>query len=208
MLRVDEKCTNLWAEYPGYYPENSGLLLDRRDVLGGRRGTLAKEILFHLLNDNLLIFSACRVQAVLVQQHFAELNPGVPGFLGHIFVNFLAQIVVERRLFEPGKILLQLYAKHLAIRHKDQENYLIRATMQVLSRVMRQNAPQVMEANSQTGGYIESESMMEPLNVRDRKVCQFVITYCSRLFNHLSRCDGRLRRRRWIRTRIQRTASA
>ena len=83
------------------------------DILRGRRSTLAKEVLVHLLDDHFLIFPACRIQPILVEQHFAEFDPGVPGFLGNVVVDFPAQIIVEWRFFQSGKVLLQLYAENL-----------------------------------------------------------------------------------------------
>src|SRR5215470_9580755 len=103
----------------------SGLFLGRRNVLGRRRRSFTKEVLLHLLHDNFLIFPACRIQAIFIEQHLAELDPRVPRLLGNAVINFLTQIVVERRLFESGKILLELYAKNLVLCHRERRNYLI-----------------------------------------------------------------------------------
>src|SRR5437868_7586871 len=77
-------------------------LLSWGHVLFRRGNALTKEILLHLLHDGSLIFLACRVQPVFVEQHLAELRPPVPGFAGDVLVDSLAEFGVERGLVQTG----------------------------------------------------------------------------------------------------------
>src|SRR5580658_6039544 len=98
---------------PGWAPL---LLLHRRDVLFGHRGTLPEEELVQLLDDDFLIFPAGRIQAVFVQQHLAVFSPHSPGFLRHIVVDLAAQIVVEGRFVHPWHFSFQFHAEN-SVRH-------------------------------------------------------------------------------------------
>src|SRR5437868_8818861 len=77
-------------------------LLSRRDVLLRRGHALTKKILLHLLHNSGLIFLACRVQAVFVEQHLAELSPPVPCFTRDVLVDLLAKFGVEGGLVQAG----------------------------------------------------------------------------------------------------------
>jgi len=94
-----------------------GWLVCRGNILGGRRRTLAEEELLHLPHDYLLILFARRVETVLIEQHLAELRPLIPGFLGDVLVDLLAQVSIEGWLGQSGQLFLQFCAKDFVVRH-------------------------------------------------------------------------------------------
>src|SRR5206468_706606 len=85
---------------PRFHVSEAGrrLFLGGGNVLHRRSCALPEEIFLHLLNDYFLILAAGGIEAVLVQQHLAELRPLLPGLLGDILVDFLAKVGVEGRL--------------------------------------------------------------------------------------------------------------
>src|ERR1700722_6883864 len=95
-----------------------------RDVFLWWGGAFSKEILLHLLHDRFLIFAAGRVQAIFVEQHFAELDPAIPRLLGNVVINFLAKIGVEGRFIEAGELLFQLHAENCVCHGLSCKNYL------------------------------------------------------------------------------------
>src|SRR5271165_2275066 len=96
----------------------TGLCLGRRHILLRRGRPFAEEILLHLFHDRLLVLTASRIQAILVQQHFAELRPTPPGFLGDVFINLLPEFRVKRRFIQTRKFLAQLDAENCALSHR------------------------------------------------------------------------------------------
>src|SRR5271155_1066319 len=93
----------------------TGLFL--RYVLLWRGSAFAEEILLHLLDDGLLVFSASRIQTILVEQHFAEFGPALPRLLRNVFVNLLAKFRVKRWLIQSRKLLVQLDTENRAFSH-------------------------------------------------------------------------------------------
>jgi hypothetical protein len=93
------------------------LLLHRRYVLLGWGGALAEEILLHLFDDGLLVLAASRIEAILVQQHFAEFGPARPGFSGDVVVDLLSEFRVKGWLIQARKFFVQLDTENLALRH-------------------------------------------------------------------------------------------
>ena len=61
-----------------------------RDVLSRQDCAFAKKELFHLLDDEFLVFAVGGIQAVLVQDHLAVFRPKAPGIAGDMLVNSLA----------------------------------------------------------------------------------------------------------------------
>jgi len=92
--------------------------VSRGDVFFGRSGALAEEEFFHVLDDDLLILAAGGVEAVLVEEHLAEFGPLIPGLLGDVVVDFLAERVVEGRLGESGELLLEFCAEDGSLCHR------------------------------------------------------------------------------------------
>lgn len=84
----------------------------------GRAHALAEEILLHLFHDGFLIFTTGRIEAVFVEEHFAEIHPLIPGLLRDVVVNLLAEFRVEWRFVETGKFFLQLDAENFVLCHK------------------------------------------------------------------------------------------
>lgn len=88
-----------------------------RDVFGRRRGTLAEEILFHLLDEEFLRFFGTKVQPVLIHEHFHVLNPHAPCLFRDVVVNALAKrMAFERDLGEPFHFAIQFDAIDLTWR--------------------------------------------------------------------------------------------
>lgn len=77
------------------------------NVFLGRRGACPKEKLLHVMNDDLLVLLARRVQAVFVEQHLAVLHPLTPGLLRHVVIDSFAKVVIERRLWKARQLLFQ-----------------------------------------------------------------------------------------------------
>jgi hypothetical protein len=86
------------------------------DVFLREVGALAEEILIHLLDKKLLGLGCPGLEAVFVEQHLLVLEPFSPGFFGDALVNFLTEVAVEGRLFEPFQFLLVACAKY-SVRH-------------------------------------------------------------------------------------------
>ena len=63
-----------------------------------------KSILFHLLDDNFLIFAAGRIEAVFVQQHLAKLGPASPCLLRDVVVDLLSERTVEWGLVQTAEV--------------------------------------------------------------------------------------------------------
>src|ERR1700740_1483930 len=76
------------------------------DIFFGQSRSFPKEVLLHLLHQELLRFSRPGLQTILVEQHFLPLYPLRPSLLGDMIVNFLAKITVEWRLVEAFHFLL------------------------------------------------------------------------------------------------------
>jgi len=98
------------------------LLLNGRHVLLGWGCTFAEEILFHLLHDSFLILPASRIQAIFVQQHFAEFRPTPPSFLGDIVENLLSKFRVKGWLIQAWKFPLQFDTENFALSHSSPQN--------------------------------------------------------------------------------------
>ena len=65
------------------------------------------------------------VEPVLVHDHLHVLEPHLPGFLGNVFVDTLAErMIVEGRLVEAGKFLVQLDAENFVLHGVAPESYL------------------------------------------------------------------------------------
>src|SRR5262245_52113098 len=62
----------------------------RGDVFRRRGGAFAEKVLFHLADNYFLVFAAGGIQAVFVQEHFAEFGPLIPGLLRDVVVDFPA----------------------------------------------------------------------------------------------------------------------
>src|SRR6266436_1188052 len=70
------------------------------------------EMLLHLLGE---IFPRARVgevQLVLVDEHGLVLDPGLPGFLGDVLVDALAELARVGREVEPFRVAAELDALH------------------------------------------------------------------------------------------------
>ena len=87
-----------------------------RNVTGRKRRAFAEEVLFHLLDQELLRFLRAQVEAVLVHDHLHVLDPHPPGFLRHVVVDALAEgMAFEGNLVESGHFPLELRAKDHAL---------------------------------------------------------------------------------------------
>jgi hypothetical protein len=72
--------------------------------------TRTEEIIFHLRRE---IFACCqigKIETILVHQHGLELDPSLPGFLGYIFKNPLAERAGIGRTIQPFGFTSQFYA--------------------------------------------------------------------------------------------------
>ena len=94
-----------------------GLVLRSRwNVAGWKRSAFAEEVIFHLLEQELLRLLRAEVEPVLVHDHLHLLEPHLPGFLGDVLVDALAQrMVVERGLVESRHFPLKFDAEDLAL---------------------------------------------------------------------------------------------
>src|SRR5579863_8979314 len=80
-----------------------------------KRGPLAEEVLFHLLNDEFLRFLGAQIQPVLIHEHFHVLDPHLPRFFRNVVVDTLAQrMALKRDLVEAFHLLLKLDAEDFA----------------------------------------------------------------------------------------------
>src|SRR5690348_15864333 len=77
-----------------------------------------------MANDHFLVLATRGVQAVLVEEHFAELRPLIPGLLRHVVVNLAPEIRIKGRLVEAGEFLVQLDAKNFVFHVVAPEIYL------------------------------------------------------------------------------------
>ncbi|CAI06694.1 hypothetical protein ebA1085 [Aromatoleum aromaticum EbN1] len=88
----------------------------RRDLLCGRNvaadlvRTTAEEMLFHLFGEVLPCPRIHQVEAIFIDQHGLVLHPLLPGFLGHILENALAQRARHRRQVQPFRFAPKLDA--------------------------------------------------------------------------------------------------
>src|SRR5579864_9627535 len=85
-------------------------LLWWRDKLFGQLRSCAKEILLHLLDEELLSLRLPWLQAIFIEQHLGVLSPHLPGFGTHVFINFLPQFGVERGFIQAGQFTSKLCA--------------------------------------------------------------------------------------------------
>src|SRR5437868_5773321 len=83
-----------------------------RHITRRQRGVLAPKEILQVFHDYFLVLGVRRIQAELVQHHFAVLGPHPPSFLGDVVVDLLPQFGVEWRLIEPWHLFLELHAKH------------------------------------------------------------------------------------------------
>src|ERR1700676_3793723 len=108
---MDTRALGSWTR------EQLPLFLNRGHILLGWSSAFAKEVLLHLFNDSLLILPASGIEAILVQQHLAELRPTSPRFLGGVIVNLLSEFRGERGLIQTWKFPLQLDTENFALSH-------------------------------------------------------------------------------------------
>ena len=97
-------------------PVMSGLLVPASGGTksGGKRRPFTEEVLFHLFEQEFLVLALAQVEAVLVHDHLHLLDPQLPGLLGDVIEDALAErVVVERPLVETFHLLLKLDAEHL-----------------------------------------------------------------------------------------------
>ena len=89
---------------------NKGCLFWWRDKLFGQLRSRAKEILLHLLDEELLGFRLPRLEPVFIQQHLGVLGPHLPRLGAHVFIDLLPQFGVERGFIQAGKFASKLCA--------------------------------------------------------------------------------------------------
>jgi len=94
-----------------------------RHVFFRQGSAFPEKILLQLTNNYFLVFTPRRIQAILVEQHFAMLAPHSPGFLGHVLVNLLPQLIIEWWFLQARQFSLQFHAKNIS-RH----NFLLNST--------------------------------------------------------------------------------
>src|ERR1039458_5669024 len=84
-----------------------------RDVIRREGRAFAKEVLVHLLDEELLGFLVAEVEAVLVHDHLQAVYPHLPGFLGNVVVDLLPQrMAVEGHFIEAFHFLLKLHTEY------------------------------------------------------------------------------------------------
>src|SRR5947199_9232373 len=83
-----------------------------RLVVGRESGALAEEVLLRLVEQDLVRLLAAAGEPVLVHDHLEMLEPHLPRLLRNVVVDALPELVVERAVLEPGKLLLELHALH------------------------------------------------------------------------------------------------
>src|SRR5271165_3537840 len=101
----------------GSWPANSWTLVAWGHIARWMSRTFAKEVLFHLLEQEFLGLRISEVETVFVHDHLHLLDPHFPGVLGDVFVDALAEwMPVEGYLIESGQLLLQFDAEHDSFR--------------------------------------------------------------------------------------------
>src|SRR5207245_7185392 len=91
-------------------------LVPQSDITGRMCRTFAKEILFHLAEEELLRLGRSEVQAIFVHDHFHLLDPHLPGVFRDVFIDSLSEgVAVKRNLVESRQLLVQLHTKYLAL---------------------------------------------------------------------------------------------
>src|SRR2546430_14906771 len=73
---------------------------------------MREEVLVGLIEGVRFRLLAPAGQGVLVRDHLEMLEPHLPRFLRNVVVDLLAELVVERAVLQPGKLLLKLHALH------------------------------------------------------------------------------------------------
>lgn len=85
-------------------------LLGRRDEFFGKLRSCAKEILLHLLDEELLCLRLPGLEPIFIEQHLGMLSPHAPRFSAYVFINLLAQFGIERAFIQAGKFASKLCA--------------------------------------------------------------------------------------------------
>src|SRR5450759_6031728 len=88
------------------------MLFLRRHVSRRGVGTAAEEVLFQLFGQILPRRAVRQVEAVLVDQHGLMLDPLLPGFLGYVFPEALAQFSRVGREIQTLGLAAELDAFH------------------------------------------------------------------------------------------------
>ncbi|CCF82946.1 hypothetical protein NITHO_1700004 [Nitrolancea hollandica Lb] len=81
-----------------------------RDPVGGYARALAEEELFHLIPEHLPDSRIAGIQRVVVHEHREMLFPAIPGQLGDLVVDSIAELTGERRLGKSRKGMTDLDA--------------------------------------------------------------------------------------------------
>src|SRR5208337_351370 len=123
-----------------------------------------------------LILLARRIQAVLVQQHLAEVHPHAPRLLRNIFVDLSPQIGVEWGFVQTGEFFLQLDAENLALCHYVSSKklshtgcrYILGSCVEMLTAMKK--AEDVLLARSNSGNTVTWDvGCILPLALRTRR---------------------------------------
>src|SRR6185437_10369182 len=85
-------------------------LLGRRDEFFGQLRSCAEEILFHLLDEELLRLRLPGLEPIFIEQHLGVLGPHAPRFSAYVFINLLTQFGIEGAFIQAGKFASQLCA--------------------------------------------------------------------------------------------------
>lgn len=85
-------------------------LLGRGNEFLGKLRSCAKEILLHLLNEELLCLRLPGLEPIFIEQHLGVLSPHAPRLGAYVFIDLLAQFGVERAFIQAGKFASQLCA--------------------------------------------------------------------------------------------------
>ena len=85
-------------------------LFRRRDEFFRQLRSLAKEVLLHLFDKELLRLRLPWLEPVLVEQHLGVLGPHLPGLSAHVFIDLLPQFGIERGFIQAGKFASKLCA--------------------------------------------------------------------------------------------------
>lgn len=88
----------------------SRALFGWRDEFFWKLRSGAKEVLLHLLDEELLRLGLPRLQAVFIEQHLGVLSPHLPGLRAHIFIYLLPQFGIERGFIQAGEFASKLCA--------------------------------------------------------------------------------------------------
>jgi hypothetical protein len=71
-----------------------------------------KKVALHLLREVVARLLVGEIETVLVHQHFLVLEPLLPGFLGHVLEQALAELARVRREIETFRLAAELDALH------------------------------------------------------------------------------------------------